>query len=212
MEGKLLIRPAEPADRSAMERICAHTFEWGDYVPEAWDEWLADQGGPLIVGEVADRVVSLSKITFQTTEQVWLEGMRVEPAYRRRGIAGQFLDYGIAYAKQRGARVVRLGTGYHYRPAHSLSALATLHGEPDDGFWIGFVDGDPARAADVADLALAVRGHAHQAGAQEIAIMLSDLAWLRDAFNTAGFGYGDYGGELWVFERQLGPSEGDHDA
>ena len=45
MSSALIIRPARPEDRPAVERICAHTWEWGDYIPEVWEEWLADKRG-----------------------------------------------------------------------------------------------------------------------------------------------------------------------
>lgn len=134
MDTELTIRPARPDDRAAMERICARTWEWGDYIPEVWDDWLAEaahsrtegRGGALIVGELAGQVVALSKITGQPRGQVWLEGMRVDPDYRRRGVAGQFLEYSLAYAGEHGARVVRLGTGHHNTAAHILAARAGM--------------------------------------------------------------------------------------
>jgi GNAT superfamily N-acetyltransferase len=122
----MTIRPAQPGDRPAMERICSHTWEWGDYIPEAWDHWLADEQGLSIVGQLEGRVVALSRITFEAPGQIWLEGMRVDPEYRRRGIAGEFLDYGMAFARERGARVVRLGTGSHNAPVHALTAQAGM--------------------------------------------------------------------------------------
>ena len=89
---RISIRPARPEDRPAIERICAHTWEWGDYIPEVWDDWLAegDRGeGHALVGEVEGFVVALSKVTLQTPDQVWLEGMRVDPDCRQRhGVAG----------------------------------------------------------------------------------------------------------------------------
>lgn len=127
METELTIRPARPGDRPAMERICAHTWDWGDYVPELWDQWLTGGGDEgAIVGELAGRVVALSKIAFQTPDQVWLEAMRVDPDYRRRGIAGQFLEFSLAHARARGARVVRLGTGHHNQPVHVLASRAGM--------------------------------------------------------------------------------------
>jgi GNAT superfamily N-acetyltransferase len=127
MDAELTIRPARPGDRPAMERICAHTWDWGDYVPEVWDHWLAASGAVgVIVGELAGRVVALSKITFQTPDQVWLEAMRVDPDYRRRGIAGRFLEFSLAHARARGARVARLGTGHHNQPVHLLAARAGM--------------------------------------------------------------------------------------
>jgi GNAT superfamily N-acetyltransferase len=288
METALTIRPARPDDRPAMERVCAHTWEWGDYIPEVWDGWLADEQGLPIVGELESRVVALSRIVFQASGQVWLEGMRVDPEYRRLGVAGQFLDRSIALARERGARVVRLGTSHRNTPVHKmtaragmarvgsyqlliadplpgepepaflqadragdvrdflhdsavmahthglysihwawqelspaladqylyagqvaarlgsdgrLDALALLDPDPEDGeLWISFVDGE---AATLVELATAVRGHAAHTGFEKVRVMLSDLDWLRGALGQAGYGPGDWEGELWIFERWL---------
>ena len=289
METELIIRPARPGDRTAMERICAHTWDWGDYVPELWDQWLAEGGDAgAIVGELAGRVVALSKITFQTPDQVWLAAMRVDPDYRRRGIAGQFLEFSLAHARVQGARVVRLGTGHHKQPIHILAAragmarvgsyallnasplgsgsrptfldpdhaakvraflsessvlahtrglystdwawqelsaervtqflaqeqlaarvaadgrllaLATLHLDREGGeLWLGFADGEPDA---VTELASAIRAFAGECGIETVCTMVPDLPWLRDAFGNAGYGSGDWEGELWIFERWL---------
>ena len=126
MNDEVTIRPARPDDRPAMERICAHTWDWGDYIPEVWDYWLADLGGGLTVGEVDGRVIAVSKATYQPAGQVWLEGMRVDPEVRGQGIAGRYLVYNLAEARRRGARVVRLGTSSHNTPVHKMMAHAGL--------------------------------------------------------------------------------------
>jgi GNAT superfamily N-acetyltransferase len=136
MGDELTIRLARPGDRADMERICAGTWEWGDYVPEAWDDWLADQAralagdlsdtGMVLAGEWRGGVVALSRIQYLTPEEVWLEAMRVDPAYRQRGIAGRFLETSLSYARTQGARVVRLGTGEHNTPVHIIAARAGM--------------------------------------------------------------------------------------
>jgi GNAT superfamily N-acetyltransferase len=126
MGDELIIRPAQPDDRPAMERICGQTWDWGDYIPEVWDDWLVDEQGIVIVGEIEGQVVALSKITFQTPDQVWLEGMRVDPEFRRQGIAGQFLRYSLDHVHDQGARVVRLGTGSRNTPVHIITARAGM--------------------------------------------------------------------------------------
>jgi GNAT superfamily N-acetyltransferase len=297
MDEQLSIRPARSGDRPAMERICAQTWEWGDYVPGVWEDWLADEQGLVLVGQLGERVVALSKISFLPAGQVWLEGMRVEPDYRRRGIAGRFLDYALAHARQRGARVVRLGTGGHNTAVHiiaaragmdciatyvlwvaeplpdapgplflgsdraeqvqsflqgsavlahttglysagwvwqeltarrmaqflaggqvvaesapggGLAALAVISVDTEDReVWLDFVDGQPAS---VTVLATAIRAHAARCGAESVRAMLPGLAWLRAAFRAAGYGFGDWEGDLWIFERRLaGEAGGDHD-
>jgi GNAT superfamily N-acetyltransferase len=294
MDEELIIRPARPGDRPAMERICARTWEWGDYIPEVWDGWLADEGGAVLVGDLGGQVVALSKITFQPLGQVWLEGMRVDPGYRGQHIASRFLDHSLDDARRRGARVVRLGTSGNNTPVHimatragmervgayvlwlgesspegplpavlapghaapvqafldgsallacmaglysvgwawqelsparvaqfletgqmlarlatdgSLLALAAVDFDPEDGdLWIGFVDGQHSA---VGDLALAVRRYAAQIGAAKVRVMLPDFDWLQDAFRRAGYGFGDWEGQLWIFERRLGGSAED---
>jgi GNAT superfamily N-acetyltransferase len=109
-----------------MERICTKTWEWGDYIPEVWDDWLADENGVLLIGELDDQAVGLSRITFQTPGQVWLEGMRVHPDFRQQGIAARFLDYSLDYARTHKARVVRLGTDRDNAPAHTVVARAGM--------------------------------------------------------------------------------------
>jgi GNAT superfamily N-acetyltransferase len=288
MEAELIIRPARSGDSAAMKRICAHTWDWGDYIPDAWETWLADEECVVLVGEIEGQVVALSNAAFQPDGQVWLEGMRVDPDHRRQGIAGQFLDSSIALARDRGARVVRLGTGRnnaavqtiaaragmkrigtyvqwnsnpldgtsdlvvlspdsaaqvhaflkdspvlahnhglysadwawqelspervaHFlaggqgvaqlAPGGSLAALAFLVPEPEDqALWVGFADGEPEA---VPRLLTALRSHAAQAGAEKVRTMVPAVAWLRDAFQAAGFTYGDWQGELCIFERWL---------
>lgn len=288
MEDHLNIRPAQAGDRDAMERICAHTFDWGDYIPNVWDEWLADDQGLVVVGELAGCVVALGKITFHTPEQAWLQGLRVDPDHRRRGIASAFHEYSLSYARERGARVARLGTGHHNTPVHAIAArsgmerivryvvwfaeplpdspppkflssdqaaqiqdflhtspvLAHCHGLYSSGWewqelsterllhfldrghiaaqpapggslaaaapvsaetdreemWICFSEGEPAA---VTGLALAIRGYAAQIGVQRVAAMLPDVAWLREAFRAAGYGFGDWEGEIWIFQRRF---------
>lgn len=279
-----------------MELICAQTWEWGDYVPSVWDEWLADEQGAFIVGDLGPQMVALSKITFLSPDEIWLEGMRVASAFRGQGIAERFLGHSLTYAREHGARTVRLGTGDHNLPVHRIAsragmecvgryvlwvadpmpggvpppflaeshwdrvwrflssslayahcnrlysvdwawqtlseeklgsliqdgavaatrsaagdilALAILHFDPEDkALWIGFSDesGSPAPESPgsaLTKLATAVRAYATDVDAASVRTMLPNIAPIRDAYQTAGYGYGDWGGELWIFELSL---------
>lgn len=126
MDLDLTLRPARPDDRPAMERICAHTWDWGDYVPEVWDDWLADENGLVLIGELEGQAVAMHKITFHTPHQVWLEGMRVHPDFRHRGIGGMFMTHSLEYARARKARVVRLGTGSRNEAAQTIMSRAGM--------------------------------------------------------------------------------------
>jgi GNAT superfamily N-acetyltransferase len=117
---KVRIRPARTMDRPAAEGICA---EWSaDYVPEVWDEWVADPHGQLAVAEFEDRVVGFAKLSRLADDEWWLKGLRVDAAHRRQGIAGQLQAHLVQKARQAGRGTLRLGTLSLNEPVHCLAA------------------------------------------------------------------------------------------
>ncbi len=113
-----VLRPARPEDRSGMEAISAHIWGGEDYIPEVWDEWLADPEGELTVAELNGQVVGLAKLTHIADEEWWLEGLRVHPAYRRLGLARRLQAHQLEVAARLGAGVVRFITASSNRPVH----------------------------------------------------------------------------------------------
>jgi GNAT superfamily N-acetyltransferase/predicted GNAT family acetyltransferase len=105
-----IIRPARAEDKEAILSFCERTYEWGDYVPEVLDEWLADEHGQLLVATVDDVPVGVAHVVLLTPTEAWLQGLRVHPQHRRKGLAGQFLLRCLDLARQRGAYVARLAT------------------------------------------------------------------------------------------------------
>jgi GNAT superfamily N-acetyltransferase len=105
------IRPARPLDKGFVLAFCAHTFDWGDYLPLVWDMWLSDDRGPLLVATENAVPVGVAKVTLLTPTEAWLEGLRVDPRCRRHGMASQFQTRCLELARQMGARVARLATG-----------------------------------------------------------------------------------------------------
>jgi hypothetical protein len=91
----------------------------------------------------------------------------------------------------------------------AFDALALVEQRPgDERLWIGVADArgadDGARHDALVDLARRIRAHAGQVGAEQAAVMLPPLPWLRHAFGEAGFAPGDWEGELWIFAREVG--------
>ncbi len=104
------MRPARPDDKDAIVAFCQDTFDWGDYIADVWDDWLADRAGRMLVAVVEDRPVGLVHVALLDEHVAWMEGMRVHPDYRRLGI-GSLLDRAAREsARERGARVARLVT------------------------------------------------------------------------------------------------------
>ena len=116
----LRIRPARATDRPTVVAICAQRDE--DYIPREWDGWLADPHGALAVAEADGRAVGFAKLSRLAEDEWWLKGVRVDQAYRRRGIAGRLVAYLVETARQAGCGTLRLGTHAHNEPMHRIAA------------------------------------------------------------------------------------------
>ena len=87
MEEELTIRPAQAEDKAAVLAFCEHTWEWGDYIADVWDEWLADPSGRLLVAVLGGSPIAVVHMKMVSSDECWLEGGRVAPAMRGRGIS-----------------------------------------------------------------------------------------------------------------------------
>jgi ribosomal protein S18 acetylase RimI-like enzyme len=84
----LRLRDARPKDRDAVLEFCRNTWPgYGDFVPRAWGSWIRQRRGRFIVAEIGSVPVGIAKITDFGGGEMWLEGLRVNPAYRGRGVA-----------------------------------------------------------------------------------------------------------------------------
>ncbi len=115
------VRPAQPADREPVLGFCEHTWaEHGDYIADVWDEWIGEQEGHFLVGELFGNPVAIGKITVLSPGEVWLEGMRIAPNVRRKGIATAFMREQQPFLAQTHPRVIRLATSSNNVAIHHL--------------------------------------------------------------------------------------------
>ncbi|MBV9176697.1 MAG: GNAT family N-acetyltransferase [Nitrososphaeraceae archaeon] len=109
------IRHAAKSDKEEVLRFCVNTFEWGDYIDQAWDFWYSDRNGVLLVAEddeeynmQSKKQTSLIAVSHASlcpnNKNVWLEGIRVHPNFRRRSIATELLKTMTLYGKEQGAK------------------------------------------------------------------------------------------------------------
>src|SRR6266571_3992982 len=108
---RVKIQKATAVDKAPILEISKKIWNGHDYLPEVWDDWLADTDGRLIVATVNGRTVGVAHATLQTPDVAWLEGVRVHEQYRGHGIAGKLNKVLIEWARKRHARVARLCTG-----------------------------------------------------------------------------------------------------
>lgn len=117
----IAVRPAREEDRDAVLAFCTNTWEWGDYIDRTWDEWLHNPAGLMLVATVDEQPAGLIHLRMVTQTDAWLEGMRVDPAYRRRGLAAMLHEAALIEAMHRNATYVRLVTDAENTPAIQLS-------------------------------------------------------------------------------------------
>ena len=103
------IRPARPEDKTAITAFADDTFEWGDYIIEAFDDWVADASGVVVVAvDADDTAIALSRLGLQSATEAWLQGVRVRRDWRRQGVASALTDHLGRWALENGCRVMRL--------------------------------------------------------------------------------------------------------
>ncbi len=81
---KLFVRPVTMADKPAVLGVSSRIWEGNDYVPLFFDRWVKEGG--FWAAELRGRLVGYGKATQLSSGEWWLEGLRVDPDCRRRGI------------------------------------------------------------------------------------------------------------------------------
>ena len=153
---EITLRPARPADEAAVSALSAHIWEGEDYVPRRFTDWLADERGQFTVACDGDALVGFGKLTELAPGEWWLEGLRVHPDHRGRGIARKLHHHAVDLALSIGRGILRFATNGHNEAVHKLAwetgfqrvaayHLASLHTGDRTGQYTGhFALADPA--------------------------------------------------------------------
>ena len=111
-------RAARPDDKAVIASFTAATFSWGDYVADAFDSWMEDPDGQILVAATdTDEAIGMARVSMLSDTEAWAQAARVHPDHRRRGIAGRLTEAGEIWAGERGALVMRLVTEDWNEPA-----------------------------------------------------------------------------------------------
>ncbi|MFP3913312.1 MAG: N-acetyltransferase family protein [Actinomycetota bacterium] len=104
-----LIRPAERRDADVIAAFTTDTFSWGDYVGEAFLDWLDEPATQVAVAaDSDDRPVAIARVRMLSDREGWLSAARVHPDHRRRGLGSALNDWCVGWVESRGGAVVRL--------------------------------------------------------------------------------------------------------
>ena len=105
------VRMARPEDVEHIVPWTADTFDWGDYVPDRLPGWIEDPDSAVVVCvDESGMPVALAHALMLSKTEGWLEAARVHPDHKRSGMGSAMNHAGVTWARERGARVVRLAT------------------------------------------------------------------------------------------------------
>ncbi len=97
------IRSAQERDRESVLAFCKDTFSWGDYIADVWDKWKSKGG--LYVSEENGLVVGVYHLeSFE--RQSWIEGMRVHPRCRKKGLGTKMLAHAESVIQNKTIRLI----------------------------------------------------------------------------------------------------------
>ncbi len=116
----VVCRPALLKDTEAVMELCSHIWDGGDYIPQVWDEWLADPDGMLGVAELHGRVAGVFKLTKFKVDEWYMEGLRVHPDFQGMGVASHIHEYILETWKLMGSGIIRLTTGSYNLKVHRM--------------------------------------------------------------------------------------------
>ena len=120
------VRPVTASDRPAVMAIAAQVWDGDDYLPHVFDAWLADEHGIFCAATVDGALAGVAKLSRMAAGQWWMEGLRVDPAYRGQGI-GRFLhEYVVDYARAHASGALRFST--------ASENAASIHLAQETGF------------------------------------------------------------------------------
>lgn len=107
------LRRVRSEDKLRVIEFTRHT--WGedheDYIQETFDKWLHDPRGQFTAVEIDGQPVAIGRLVRIHENEYWLEGLRVDVAYRRQGIGEVMHKYHVDLARRKGAEVLRYATG-----------------------------------------------------------------------------------------------------
>lgn len=144
----LVLRQATLADVSRIMAISTQVWAGEDYVGEVIDEWMADPRGAVIVALLDGAVVGFARWITLWPGYLWLEGLRVDPTYRKRGIARALGQYALEIARMQNA--TRIGLSTYIENQAALRVVEALGFERVSTFsYLEAGEQSPARACAV---------------------------------------------------------------
>ena len=96
----MLVQQASQLDKEKIVEFCKNTFSWGDYIDQIWDYWISE--GNLLVIHENNLPIAMCHASFNAKNQnLWIEGIRVNPNYRRKKYATNLVHHCETIAREK---------------------------------------------------------------------------------------------------------------
>lgn len=103
------IRAVKIEDKEQIIAISSKIWGGFDYIPQIFDKWI-NESGEFSVLLIDDIVVGFAKLTELRSDELWLEGIRVDSSLKGNGYGKMIAEYQIELAKKIGFKSLELGT------------------------------------------------------------------------------------------------------
>jgi len=94
----VIVTKASASDKDQVLEFCQNTFSWGDYIADVWDSWI-DEGDLLVIHKNNSPIAICHASTNKEGKQTWIEGIRVNQLFRRKGYASTLIKEAEIIAK-----------------------------------------------------------------------------------------------------------------
>lgn len=105
------VRQATAEDYDAVAAFTSDIWadRGGDYIPDIYHDWIADDGADqrTFVVDAGDDIAGIAQGVLLSDHEAWVQGMRTNPDFRGEGISTMLNHAAFDWAAERGANVVR---------------------------------------------------------------------------------------------------------
>ncbi|MBM2852906.1 MAG: family N-acetyltransferase [Candidatus Nitrosotenuis sp.] len=101
----LQIRKATKSDKKPILDFCQSPYSGVDYIADVWDFWLKD--GTFLAMEHKGKPIGVCHASF-SKNQVWIEGLRINPKFRQKGYGSSLVLRAEQIAKRKHYKISRM--------------------------------------------------------------------------------------------------------
>jgi GNAT superfamily N-acetyltransferase len=102
------LRPATHDDDEAVAAFTRDTWEEvADYIPDIYHDWIEGEDRQTLVADAGEAIAGIAQAVLLSPAEAWLQGMRVNPAFRGQGVASALTRALFAWSREQGATVAR---------------------------------------------------------------------------------------------------------